>query len=294
VALSLNTSALETTLNNVYPQLGTANSFTDGANFGGAISAASSSSGTPAISGAGTNGAAGISGSSDTGTGGSFSNSSSTNPTVYATNSATCGTPIGLKGLVTGNDGNGVVADETGIGGYGLAAHATGVYDGDRGFAAGVYALGNNGYVVLGIDGGASTLGTNFADAYGAAGVWGDTNVPYTSSAFTSLAGVAGTAENNYGGYFANDSSSVLAATVYIENNSTTSGALVFQAVGNVGTALNSCTIDGSSNLSCLGTVSNVVPAASGRHVETFASRALVSRAFIGCTWIVPLGLPHR
>ena len=181
--------------------------------------------------------------------------------------------PIGVKGTATGSDGDGMVADETGAsGGYGLYAHASGVYDSARGFGAGVYALGNNGYGVLGVDGGVSSLGTNTANAFGAAGVWGDTNVPYTSSAFTSLAGVAGTAENNYAGYFANDSSTILASTVYIENTSTTSGAYVFQTIGNVGTAGNSCTIDGKSNLSCSGTVSAVIKAADGAHsVETYA-----------------------
>src|SRR5208282_1763006 len=96
----------------------------------------------------------------------------------------------------------------------------------------------------------------------------------YTSSAYTSIAGVAGTAENNYAGYFANNSSSSLAATVYVENTSTTSGALVFQAQGNIGGSP-FCTIDGSANLSCSGTVSAVIKAADGVHsVETYSMQS--------------------
>jgi len=339
VALSLNTSALETTLNGVYPQLSAAtNTFAGNGYFDGFVRGSASGSGNEGIIGVGASGATAVYGSSDsgpgvnglsgTGNGGSFSNSSVANATVLASNSAqgssgnnpivveatasgdyvhavdatTSGlntrgltaeatgngsigvygesdgavngstTPIGVKGVATGDDGNAMVADETGAtGGYGLYAHATGVYDSTRGFAAGVYALGNNGYGVLGLDGGASATGNSTSEGLGAAGVWGDTNVPYTNTNFISLAGIAGTADNNYGGYFANNSSSSLAATVYAFNESSTSGALVFQAQGNVGGG-HTCIIDGAANLSCSGTVSAVVKAADGAHsVETYA-----------------------
>jgi hypothetical protein len=128
VALGLSTSALETTLNGVYAQLGAADTFKDTTTFSGGLVAA------------GTSGATGVSASSDTGyavsatttsgaaiyaTGGSgsagtFSNHAATISTVLASNSANYSSglvyPTAINGTSTGTSSVGVSGSGTLIG----------------------------------------------------------------------------------------------------------------------------------------------------------------------------------
>jgi hypothetical protein len=184
-----------------------------------------------------------------------------------AVDSGTGNAPIGVKGLVTGKDGNGVVADATGSGGYGLYAHASGASDTMRGSPAGVYALANNGYGVIGVSASASSIGTGYADG---SGVWGD-----MGNDNIALAAVMGTADGGSAGWFVNNSpGSPSNPALEAINFSTGLDSIVFEAGGNEGNAgvpEDNCIIYGSGDLDCTGTVSAVVAADSGRRVETYS-----------------------
>jgi hypothetical protein len=87
-----------------------------------------------------------------------------------------------------------------------------------------------------------------------------------------SYGGVIGTADNNNAGYFENNGAG--ASTLHIQNDSTNSGAILFEAQGYVGSG-GLCFIDGSGDLACSGAVSNMVKAAeSGREVETYSMQS--------------------
>jgi len=147
VALGFNTSALETTLNSVYPKLSATNTFAAGASFGGPITAAATGSTLTAITGTGTSGAAGFDGVSDTGNGANFSNASAPKATIYAANSGvTDGAyyPTALNATSTGTQSIGVYSSGTYLGiwgdvtGTGAASGSIAVYggagDGDGGY----------------------------------------------------------------------------------------------------------------------------------------------------------------
>jgi hypothetical protein len=122
VALGFNTSALETTLNGVYPKLSAANTFAAGASFGGPISVAATGSALTAITGTGTSGAAAFDGVSDTGNGANFSNASAPKSTLFTTNTgATDGTyyPTALNATSTGTQSTGVYGSGTYLGLWG-------------------------------------------------------------------------------------------------------------------------------------------------------------------------------
>jgi hypothetical protein len=147
VALGFNTSALETTLNSVYPKLSATNTFTAGASFGGPIAAAATGSALTAITGTGTSGAAGFDGVSDSGNGANFSNASAPKSTLFASNTGTYdGTfyPVAINATSTGAQSVGVYGSGTYLGlwgdvtGTGAQSGSIAVYggagDGDGGY----------------------------------------------------------------------------------------------------------------------------------------------------------------
>jgi hypothetical protein len=241
VTLNLNTTAL----NAVYPQLAGNNTFTgtqtinntvtvSGTNAGGVLQVTStpSSGNVPAILGTG---------------------DSSTGYGVYGSSPN-----VGVFGNGTGSGGIGLDGHGTIIGAKGIATETTsggiGVYGGGTSTTSyGVEGQSAN-VGVFGQSDGASETGGIIGSI---AGVWGDTGGP--SNEF--YTGVLGTADENYAGYFNNNSSAT--PGVYIENDATSSStATVLETFG--GDFGGTCYIDVSGDISCSGTVSGVVSADKG------------------------------
>jgi hypothetical protein len=127
VALGLSTSALETTLNGVYAQLGAADTFADAATFSQGITASQAQGvGVTGESNSGT----GVYGSSGTGHAGYFTGNSQN--LVYVTNSANIAggaissSPVAVYAVGTGTDSTGVYGSGTGSGVQGYASASTG------------------------------------------------------------------------------------------------------------------------------------------------------------------------
>jgi len=271
VALSLNTSALETTLNSKYAQLGTSNTFT------GPLSASESSGNAlAALVGLGTTGKTGAYGGSDTGLGvygatsspsrgasgvfgkigergvisGSYTNSARTQAAgVWGDSTGTStSTPssAGVIGTADNAYGGGffnnsgsyaaVYAENSGAadgihgqsdgGGNGVSAKSSsgaGVFS--SGSTYGVYALGQYGVSAVSSGVGIGVIGTYIGESNNAfnliaqAGVWGDSS---DDSDFGP--GVAGTADDNIGGFFSNTSTTW--PTVHAENTGAGTGVL--------------------------------------------------------------------
>jgi hypothetical protein len=92
-------------------------------------------------------------------------------------------------------------------------------------------------------------------------GIWGD-----TGGSSGSYIGVLGSADDNFAGYFINNSATD--ETIYVANASTGGTGLVVRAHGDSG----DCTIDGSGNVGCTGTVNSVVGADNGtRKISLYA-----------------------
>jgi len=251
VSLGLNTSALEATLNSVYPQLGTASSFSAQQTFNGGLTS-NAYVGAASITGNGTDGVAGLEGTTDTGNGvygsasgagyaGYFVNNTTADSTIYAVNNATGnpGLSIALKGYVPyassiavmgkavgsgsygvfgenvgGTDANAVYGSATGPGSNAVYGSSTGTSDPSGAFGTGVVGVSTSGSGVEGSSHGLSGMGS--LQKLAPAGVWGDYGAPYSSNNLGAT-GVAGTADNNYAGTFQNDSDGV--PTLYVENN---------------------------------------------------------------------------
>jgi hypothetical protein len=311
VTVGLSTSALETTLNSVYARLGATDTFADAATFsGGLVSDASGGLASYAVNGEGTNGSVGVYGASDsgsaivgisnTGNAGRFSNSDDADATIYATNSGgfnqyypvavngtatgtlsvgvlgsgvlygvwgqstTAGSPA-VYGDASGADGYGVAGTDSGTGSYAVYGHAMGGLDSTNYVPAGVYGLADNGSGVEGFAVGESDVYKGLLSGNDSAGVWGDT------SATANLAGVAGTADNNFAGLFVNNSSAY--ATVFAQNESNSGGTGLFKVFKAV-TPLGTCGI-GDGNLSCTGQVKMLATTGGGsRTVETYAPQS--------------------
>ena len=221
-----------------FAQLAAANTFTQGAFFGGSVSATTSTAGATAVYGS-------------------------------ATGTGTEGSPtIGVKGISSGTDSNGVVADETGPGGYGVYAHASGAPDSTRYNPIGVYGLADSGIGVVGVA--VSNSGTYglLTTEGGTAGVWGDTSAAWGGNQF---AGVVGTADNNFAGHFNNNSPTV--PTVGAVNLGTGPSGLfrAFKASTRTGT----CGIGGDGDLVCTGQVKTLATTGGGAQtVETYTMQS--------------------
>jgi hypothetical protein len=172
----------------------------------------------------------------------------------------------------------GVFGNGSGSGGIGLDGHGTII--GAKGIATvttsggtGVYGGGTS-TTSYGVEGQSANVGV-FGQSDGAsatggvigsiAGVWGDTGGP--SNEFYS--GVIGTADENYAGYFNNNSSPT--PGVFIENDAASSStATVLETYG--GTFGGTCYFDVSGDITCSGSKSAVVPVDEGaRWVKLYA-----------------------
>ncbi|MGA2577640.1 MAG: hypothetical protein ABSH24_16595 [Bryobacteraceae bacterium] len=216
-----------------FAQLAAANTFTQGASFGGPVSDTVSAAGATAVYG-----------------------------------SATEGSPtIGVKGISSGTDSNGVVADETGPGGYGVYAHASGAQDSTRYNPIGVYGLADSGIGILGIAVSSSGTYTSAQTTPVTGGVWGDTSANNDSN---TAAGIVGTADDNSAGFFQNDSSTVSTVLAY---NVSTGGSGLFRAL-KASTRTGTCGI-GDGDLICTGQVKTLATTGGGAQtVETYAMQS--------------------
>jgi hypothetical protein len=173
---------------------------------------------------------------------------------------------VGVFGNGTGSGGIGLDGHGTIIGAKGIATETTsggtGVYGGGTSTTSyGVEGQSAN-VGVFGQSDGASATGGLIGSI---AGVWGDTGGP--SNEFYS--GVIGTADENYAGYFNNNSSTT--PGVYIENDAESSStATVLETFG--GNFGGTCYFDVSGDITCSGSKSAVVPVDEGaRWVKLYA-----------------------
>ena len=168
-------------------------------------------------------------------------------PAVSGTTNST--NASGLKGIASATTGtsNGVFGTTSSPGGFGVKGSGgnVGVY----GAASGESSEG----VAHGFD----------------SGLWGDTGAATNSLYF----GVLGTADGNIAGAFFNDANAEsFTPALYAQNDSTVSGALIFEAFGNGG---DGCTIDVDGDLFCTGKVSGVAKVDGGaRKVSLFAMQS--------------------
>ena len=218
VNLGFNTTALESSLNSVYPQLGTYNTFAGGADFGNTVSAV-------------TVGEYGFYADNlEYGYGGYFVNNTTEASAVYAENDA-AGNPgqgIALKGYVPnatsigvlgkaagdyswgvfgedlgGTDSYGVYANTTGTGSTAVYGISTGGPDANNITGSGVVGISTSGIGVVGSTQGASKTAATL-EPNGAWGIWGDIGKGSDSLG----AAVLGTADAYSGGFFQNNGSS--------------------------------------------------------------------------------------
>jgi hypothetical protein len=190
VAVGLNTSALEMTLDSVYAQLGGDNTFAGYTYFSdGITSSRAEGAGYTAVVGNGTNGSVGVSGTSDTGYGvvgmsnfgtGVYGVSTSGSSGVFAVNLTTDGLALSAEA----GDGNaGVFSDDSAID---STIYAENDSAGSSGYtpiviearspganAYGVYSfmIGNGGYGLYGESEGVATTGSGGRSAVGVKGV---------------------------------------------------------------------------------------------------------------------------
>lgn len=210
---------------------------------------------------AATNGDAGVSGSSTTTTGGGAGVSGTAvgafNAGVYGSSTGSNG--FGIFGNSTAGDGiYGQTGSDSGYGVYGGNTSSTNTSDGvhaENASAAGygVHAVGVS----------ASTSGAAISGLGGA--VWGDT----ASSGNVSFGAVIGTADDNDGGYFQNNSNT-LAAVVAINsgNGGTVNAVPVIAALGRTG----ACGMNSAGDVTCSGRIKTAVPTAGGaRQVEVYS-----------------------
>jgi hypothetical protein len=233
-----------------------------------AVSAENQGAGT-GISGTSDNGGIGVVGVGATG--------------MEGTSAASSG--AGVTGVATAADADGVFGTASGEGSDGVYGQATGTFDSNFVPSVGVrgLAIQNTGAVgVMGTSIGTSAVGKSLLGLGDVAGVWGDAfngpNVGYFPNQTSvptnlTLGGVAGTADDNIGGYFENNSN---IPTVVAFNNSDDGGGTTglfrtFMASTLTGT----CGIGAKGDLACTGQMKSLVSASGGaRRVETYAMQS--------------------
>jgi hypothetical protein len=255
VALSLNTSALETTLNGKYAQLGAADTFTTAATFSGGLTGdMSKGSGYSAVTGLGTNGSTGLTGISDTGFG------------VVGTASAA---PVGSAGVLgtTGTTFSATYTDFAPSYSAGIWADKSDAAYGPALFATaddepGAFVLNNSEYSIA-LDAENYAGPAAYFGAEGASGV-----------------GIEVRANNDNAGSFQNSSNSEPTLNVY---NAGAGGlGTAVKGTGSTGlfdtltatSATGTCGIGGGS-MSCTGPMKSLVSTGGGsRTVETYAMQS--------------------
>lgn len=208
---------------------------------------------------------------------------------VYGVDTASSGTSVGVLGVsyssagygVEGTSSNvGVYGSGTGSVGYGVDGHGTyigvkGVGTGTSGTSIGVYGqtADTEGYGVqgasqnIGVSGAAAGSSTTSVGVGAFAGVWGDTGGEADSRYYV---GVLATADDNFAGYFVNNTGTDTSnPTLELFNMTGTPGAAVFVTQSATG---DSCTINAGADLSCTGTITGVAKIDGGaRRVSLYA-----------------------
>jgi hypothetical protein len=303
VALGLNVSALETTLNGKYAPL-------SGANFTGPVQV-NPAGGSNAIVGTSSS-AAGVMAKSTTGSavvgqttapaagqagvfgnygalsstyesqsafgtiGGVWGDSPAVTAEDFGFRAGVIGTSDGGSGglfltdsnnsdaLYAENDGNSTAVEAVSIGGTGIVAES-GAAKGNQGVAIAGYAS-HTGIAIQGSLGSLSVLGTPYAEGDEPAAIWADTGDAASYDATALLA----TADHAQGAIIKNNDpnySTVIAANY----DNTRSIAPIFVAI-NYGGPGGECVINVSGDLNCSGSVSNVAKVDNGaRSVKTFS-----------------------
>ncbi|MGB8115042.1 MAG: hypothetical protein WCF22_14770, partial [Candidatus Sulfotelmatobacter sp.] len=171
------------------------------------------------------------------------------------------GTEWGVYGTATDTSGTAVGVYGNGVDGLQGSGTAYGVYSytPDKG-VAGTY----------GVYQGASVTGSTWLELVGSAGgVWADTNWDGDATGEYYFPALLATADLNYAGYFENDSDRVPSIGAY--NYGTGGTGEVMRAEGTGG----SCTLTGSGDAACTGTLKSVVATTSGaRRLETYSMQS--------------------
>jgi hypothetical protein len=180
---------------------------------------------------------------------------------LQVTNTLTSGSAPAVSGTTNSTNASGL---------KGIASATTGTSNGVYGTTStpGGYGVKGAG-VNVGIYGAASGVSTE-GEAHGSrSGVWGDTGAASDSL----YVGVLGTADDNVAGAFYNNANAKsFTPTLFAENDSTATNALIFEAYAPSG---DGCTIDIDGNLFCSGTVSGVANVDGGaRKVELYAMQS--------------------
>jgi hypothetical protein len=211
---------------------------------------------------------------------------------VLGVDNASSGVSVGVAGVsdssagygVQGTSSNvGVYGSGTGTAGYGVDGHGTlmgvkGVGTGTSGTSIGVYGqtADTTGYGVegassnVGVYGAADGSSTTSEGFGGFAGIWGDTGGEADSRFYV---GILGTADDNFAGYFVNDTGSdATNPTLELVNLTTTPGALLLATESGTDDI---CTIDAGADLTCSGTIKGVVQVEKGaRKVSLYAMQS--------------------
>ena len=162
---------------------------------------------------------------------------------------------VGVYGTSAFNVGVEGTSDSV-IGVYGTSTNGTGVKGLTSSTLEGEAAVvGINNYVagmgVFGVTGSTSSTWKSLRDQGYGAGVWGDVSIPEQR---LPTFGVMGTADDDYAGWFQNNSTELPA--LLVRNTANTPDAYVAFIGGSFG----SCQVDTSGDLFCNGTKSAVVP----------------------------------
>jgi hypothetical protein len=202
-----------------------------------------------------------------TGTGVYGNSTGSTGYGIYGTgNTGVYGqstTGNGVKGTSSAANVFSLEGDETGAGGVGLYAHASGLYAHAGVFPIGAYGLADNGLGVLGV---AISNSATYGDSDFSGGVWGDTSGIGGSAA---LGGIVGTADDNAAGNFINNSTGF--ATVTATNNGTGPTGTAVPVITAIG-AKGACGMNGSGDVACSGQMKTLAAVAGGEQkVEVYA-----------------------
>ena len=204
---------------------------------------------------------------------------------VFAQNTATVGGgSLGVYGETDSNDAG--AAGVSGVAaGWGSAAGVSGTNP--HPYGAGVLGINSSpvafrgsgligGIAVEGIETnshapaiygvGVSPSSTGAKGIYYGAGVWGDTSSPHVDNDATEFAALLGTADDNYAGYFENNSPGWTTVQAVNDNAS----GLSFFAYNS--STSQGCWVDSAGNISCTGAKNAVVPIDDGqRHVALSA-----------------------
>jgi len=240
----------------------------------GSVSGASSTVGgsgvtgnNTATSGSGTNGVSGNT-SSPNGVGVAGMNLSNGGHGVYgSTNGTSTNNPAGVYGTA--------IVSSTSVPTYGVYGTTASSFAGSAGvYGTATATTSSETYGVYGTNPnvddfgvGVAGTGTTISGEGGignAAGVWGDAS----GTTFSMQSGVIATADNGYGVYAQSNGTGV--ATLFADNQSTTTSAVVFGTLGGGSGTGGFCTINVIGQLNCSGTITPSAQTSDGRQVKLY------------------------